>query len=260
MDQLQERDSFRPGQHRLNVVLTDLTESEALIRQMAQNAQAAHPEDFAGKTPCVFFKMPYIPPYETFRELRQLILCIRENTGLRSHFRGLVAIEVTAWLGHEREEYFTVLLKYLYDHSGLWQPAFVLNSATEVQLRRFLSACARYITPRCLDVCLFSRPDRLREMIRREYSRQGGTITREAAEMLAQTLARSEFRHAWSLALIERSAQELRAYSGSGGILKESAVREYLADPDSTLTMIAGDILSDERSVSHDAEMLRLRG
>ena len=240
------------------MITTDLTESEAMILRLAREAQETHPKDFAGKTPCVYYKIPYVPPYETFRELRRLILRIRENTGLRDHFRGVVAIEVTDWLGHEGEEYFTVLLKYLYDHRELWQPAFVLNSGTEAQTRRFLFACASYITPRLFDISLFSCPDQLRQTIRRECGLQGKIITRDAAQTLAETLISSKFRHARSLSLIQRTAEELVAGSLSSGIITVEAVSEYLTDPHSLLAMIAGKTVPDERSKVNVAEPLQL--
>lgn len=257
MNPIQDLCPFRPGLHRLRVVITDLAESEALIQQLAQDARAAHPEAFAGKAPCVYFKMPYVPPYETFRELRRLILRIRENTGLRAHFRGIVAIEVTEWLGHESEEYFTVLLKYLYDHRELWQEALVLNSGTAVQHQHFARACAGYITPQVFDAGLFSRPDRLRAVIRREFARLERTITRDAAEILTTALADPNLRHARSQTLIRRTAEELSAGSGRESIGAD-AVRDYLTDPESMLAMLAGKPLCDERSRADGTEMLQL--
>lgn len=248
---------FRPGLHRLSVIFTDLTEAEALVREMARDAQAAHPEDFAGKSPCVYCKMPYIPPCESFGELRKLILRIRENTGLRAHFRGLVAIEVTQWLGHENEEYFTVLLKYLYDHRDLWQGALVLTSCTEAQARRFLTACAGIVTPRLFDAGLFSRGDRLREVIRRECAGQGKILSREGAELLTAALTDPKLHRARSLSLIRRTAEELAAAAPADNIRLED-VREYLAHPDSLLTMLAGRVLTPERSSAHGTEMLQL--
>lgn len=257
MIQLQETCPFHPGLHRLSVIITDLTESEALIRQMAQDAQWAYPEDFAGKSPCVYYKMPYIPPYETFQELRRLILRIRENTGLRAHFRGVVAIEVTEWLGHEEEDYFTVLLKYLYDHRDLWQAALVLNPGTTTQTQQFIVSCARYITPKLIDASLFSCPDRLQEVICREYGRQGRIISRDAAQRLAEVLGESEFKHVQSLTFIRRTAAEV-GNSSHGGIITLDIVEEYLTDPHSLIAMIAGKTLSDERRKANAAEQLQL--
>lgn len=66
MELLQDICPFHPELHQLNVMVTDLTEPEALIRQIAQEAQASHPENFAGTAPCVYYKMPYIPPMNPF--------------------------------------------------------------------------------------------------------------------------------------------------------------------------------------------------
>ncbi len=258
MNKLQETSPFYPGSRGLSVIITDLTESEALIHQMAQDTQRERPEDFAGKSPCVYYKMPYVPPYEPFRELRQLILCIRERTGLRANFQGVVAIEVTQWLGHEKEEYFSVFLKYLYDHRDLWQAALVLNVETESQTQRFLSACAVYMSPRFFDLCLFSQRERIQKAVRRECELQGKFLTRDAAETLAEALVSPQFRHARSLSLIQRTVGELTVNSPSSGIVTEDAVLEYLADPHSLLAMIAGKTPSDERSKVNASERLQL--
>lgn len=259
MDLLQETTPFHPGLHRISVITTDLTEPEALIRQLVRAERETHPENFTGKTSCVYCKIPYVPPYETFRELRRLILRIRDNTGLRAYFRGVVAMEVTEWLGHEQEEYFTVLLKYLYDHRSLWQAALVLNPGTEDQTRRFLCACAGFITPHLCDISLFSRPDRLRDMLSRECARQGKRVTREAADMLAAALAEPEFRHRRSLTLIQRSAEELIARSGGSSVIRRDAAEACLTAPDSLLTLLAGKPLFHERRNVHDRELLQLR-
>ena len=120
MNLIQDTRPFGKGLHQLSVVSTDLTEAESLIKILAEEEKKRTPQAFAGNEPCVYFKLPYVPPCDPFKELRRLILRIRENTGLRANFRGVVAIEVSDWIGHEREEYFTVLLKYLYDHRAFW--------------------------------------------------------------------------------------------------------------------------------------------
>ncbi len=239
---------FRKGLHRLSVIRTDLAEAESLIRLLADAEQKTRPREFAGKTSCVYYKMPYVPPYESFQELRKLILRIRENTGLRADFHGIVAIEATQWLSHEQEEYFTVLLKYLYDHRNLWQAALVLNHGTQAQCERFLSHCARYITPRFFDASLFTRQEFLCDTIRCEFARQGTPIAQDAADLLAVALARPELKDARSLTLIRRSAEETIACAGTGRPITREEIREYLENPYSTLTLMAGNPLTTERS------------
>ncbi len=245
------------GLHQLSVITTDLTEAEALIRQIADAEKKACPKDFAGNTPCVYFKLPYVPPYETFKELRRLILRIRENTGLRADFRGIVAIEATQWLDHEQEEYFTVLLKYLYDHRSLWHSVLVLTDVTKAQTNRFLSCCARYISPRSFDLRVFSRQETLDSLIRLEFDRCGKAFSPDATQILSGVLMRPELKEARSLALIARTAGEIAAGSVGRKITRED-VRRYLADPWSTPALMAGKPLTEERSADHAQDPLHL--
>lgn len=131
----------------MTVPWTDLTEPEALVERLAEQAFQKHPERFRGRQPYAFCRVRYVPPCERFPELRRLILCVKEVTGLRAEFRGIMAAEVSEWLGREEEEYFTVLLKYLYDHRDIWQGWLVVRNCPERQMARFLSACALYLTP-----------------------------------------------------------------------------------------------------------------
>lgn len=236
---------LRNGSCPFAVIHTDLTEAEAMLKYIAGEARRAHPDAFAGLTPCVYFKMPYIQPCDSFQELRRLILRIRENTGLRAHYRGLVAIEVTEWIGHEREEYFTVLLKFLYDHRDLWRTAMVLNNCRPAQLQRFIGACACYVTPRLFHVRLFEDADALRGAIEKAFQDQNTAIHHDAAAMLASAMASPALKAARSLPFIERTAAEI--ISCTDAQVTVDHVRDYLLDPCSTLTLMAGRSLYDER-------------
>lgn len=260
MDMIHDVRPFGKGLHQLSVVSTDLTEAESLIKVLADEEKNRVPHTFAGKESCVYFKLPYIPPCEPFKELRRLILRIHENTGLRANFRGVVAIEVSEWIGHEREEYFTVLLKYLYDHRSFWRIATVLNGCTPNQINRFLSDCSRYITPRLFTINVFGDPDTLCSLIRNEFSRHGRPVAREAVELLAAALARQELKAARSLTLIARAVEEVVSLNESNKSVTIESIRDYLLNPYSTLTMMAGVPLYDERSAVLEKETLQLRG
>ena len=260
MDLMADIQPFKKGPHQLSVVSTDLVDAESLIKKLKRKEKTRNPHAFAGKEACVYFKMPYIPPCDSFKELRRLILRIHESTGLRANFKGVVAIEVSEWIGHERDEYFSVLLKYLYDHRSFWRIAVVLNNCTPNQINRFISCCTRYITPRLFDVNLFSDQDTLCCMIRHEFSMQGKHITQDAAELMAEAMACSELKDARSLTLIERSVEETISFAENIKSVTADIIRDYLMDPYSTLTMMAGKPLFDERSMIIEKEALQLRG
>lgn len=249
---------FRKGPHQLSVITTDLLESESLIKYLAAKEQKARPGDFAGNSPCVCYKMPYVPPYETFRELRNLILRVREHTGLRADYRGIVAVDVSQWLGHEQEEYFTVLLKYLYDHRGRWRAALVLNRSKPDRTRRFLACCARYITPRLFDLALFTGQEALYKVLRDTFDRLGKPATPEALQLLCQALKDPALEEVRSLTLIQRSAEEAFCFAGDSRTITADTIVRYLTDPCGSLTLLAGRPVFHERSVAYDHDCLQL--
>lgn len=259
MDLIRDVRPFRMGFHQLSVVTTDLIEAESMIKTLAEEEKKRAPHAFAGKEACVYFKLPYIPPCDPFKELRGLILRIHENTGLRANFKGVVAVEVSEWIGHEREEYFTVLLKYLYDHRSFWRIALILNGPSPNHVNRFLSDCSRFITPRLFTINVFGDQDTLCSLIQNEFSQQGRSITQEAVELMAIALARPELKDARSTTLIERSIEEVIYMAENNRSVTVESIRNYLLDPYSTLTMMAGKPLFDERSMMIE-EALQIRG
>lgn len=244
----------------LTVIHTDLAESEALIMRMAEAELQENPGSFAGLTPCVYFKMPYVRPCDPFGGLRHLILRIRESTGLRACYKGIVAIEATEWLGHEGEEYFTVLLKFLYDHRHIWQAALVLSGCAPARVQRFLSACVRIATPRVTEISLFDDDDALCRELRGAFLKNHAHISPAGASMLAGAMAGPELKAGRSLAFIERIAAEVIARCDDPQKVGAADIRGYLLDPCSTLTLMAGKILWDERGTLHENENLHLRG
>lgn len=240
----------------LTVIPTDLVESEVLIRKLADQAQAAAPQDFAGKASCVYFRFRYVSPCEKFHELRKLILRVQEATGLRANFRGIVAMDATEWLGHEREEYFRVMLKFLYDHLSLWRPAMILTNCSEQSLSRFVSACAKIIRPRICRQMIFSDPKQLTAYIHTFLHENDRLTSKSNAALLADVLSRKDFADARSLTLIQRTVQELIQFAPDKKIISEGVIQEYLEQPDNMLTMMAGNSITFERSVAHEDSIL----
>ena len=213
----------------LTVIRTDLTEPESFMLRMAEKSREKFPHRFAGRSSCVFYRLRYVPPCENFRELKQLILRIENAKGLRASFRGIVALEASEWIGHEQEEYFSVILKYMYDHRDLFHCAMILRDCPQQRLQRFLEAVDQYITPRVIDGNVFSEPARLSGYISEIFSAKGCPIRRSAAESLAEVLghgARSKVR---SLSVIERAAEEVISLSGASKEITDQHVAQYMA-------------------------------
>lgn len=220
------------------VLWTDLTEPEALVAHLARQQQRQHPERFGGKQPYAFFRVRYAPPCERFPELRRLILCVKEVTGLRAEFRGIVAAEVSEWLNHETEEYFTVLLKYLYDHRDIWHGWLVVRDCPEGQMVRFLSACVVYLTPRVLDQRLYRDPERLERLLRARFHQNGREAPPEAARLLTEALLSPRLAQGRSLTVLERVVEEVVEAGAADGA---ETMRNYLNRTDTLVALLAGE-------------------
>ena len=258
MKQIRDESIFQTGIHQLTVINTDLLEAELLIRRIAEKESDAHPCSFGGLSPYVYFKMPYIQPCDNFKELRRLILRIRDQTGLRANYKGIVAIEVTEWIEHEREEYFTIFLKYLYDHRDQWQAALVLNDCKPAQMHRFLTACVRYMMPKLIHIRLFEDATSLFDVLQATFQKCGKRISHDATSMLAEAMVKPELKDVRSLESIERTIAEVITYSGDPTQITKNHVRDYLQNTCSMLAMMAGRILYEERGTSREEEALRL--
>lgn len=249
---------FSLEQYTLTLVPTDLAEPEALIRKLADETQAAHPSSFAGNVPCVYYKLPYVPPCNQFQDLRRLILLVLENTGLRANFHGIVALEVTEWVGHEKDDYFTRLLKYLFDHSDHWHSALVLKNCAGPKLQRFMhnvhfsiSGIELKLSPQLF----FTDTERLTEYCRDSLRNANRVIAQKGLALLADALSRKELAEARSLALIDQTIRKLIRSAPNRKIISEVTVRQYLERPDTTLAMMLGAPALGERN-QHESLLL----
>jgi len=91
----------------------------------------------------VLFKLVYVPPYEDFRELKQLQLRTKDA----DLFGGdvYVIMDLSEWVRHETEEYFTVTMKYLHDQSYKWRYIFTVGNNTLNSVKPMLGVIKRYL-------------------------------------------------------------------------------------------------------------------
>ena len=225
----------------VTVLQTDLAEPEQWILTRAEEAAAQMEAPFAGEKSCVFFRLPYVPPYEDFRELRRLILSVRSAAGLRDRFRGIVALDVTEWKGCYEQPYFTVTLKYLSDHPN-WYACLVLRGEEPEPLSRI---CARYMTPRIVTELCFGDGEQLARQMDALLELRGRKLIPTAGKLLAQRLQSQGLAHYRSLGLLERVADELARESVI--TVSRRQVREYLSR--SFLNLLDGERKENDRVV-----------
>ncbi len=110
------------------------------------------PQNFScsGKEPYFCCKIKYTPVCNDFAEIKHIILACNRAKGLQKEFYGIAALDITDYLGHETEEYFDVLLKFLYDKSSFWHILLCVTSHNERKKDKMYSQIVK--TLRCAAV------------------------------------------------------------------------------------------------------------
>lgn len=73
----------------------------------------------------MFFTLPYVPPYEKL-DLGKLQIAEREENIFSEPIT--LIINLTEWIGHEKEDYFTISTKFFFDMRSKWKYIFTINS------------------------------------------------------------------------------------------------------------------------------------
>lgn len=172
--------------------------------------------------------LPYTPPYENFKGIRDLQLAVRR---MGAYPPETLVIDLTEWLGHEEEEFFEITAMYLHDHRDVWNFIFLAREHSLPDcgtayfiLRTFLMGEIRedasFATREALAACLRSRT----------------RITPDAADMLAGMLLAPQARLLRSYPRLDTLLREM----GKGGPISAETVAEAASSPLSPLSVVCG--------------------
>lgn len=229
-------------------LVTEMSENERLVQDLAR-AQAQHNAcAFDGQRPAVYHKLLYVPPYETFTGLRQLSAQILADTGLRACFRGIVALDLSEWLGHETDEYLKITFKYLHDHRNGWKLLFLAGNCPAQRLSPLVQAAAPYLRLRRRQLCLFRDVDLLGRYIAANLP-----ADRNACRLLTEVCMRTPALH--DCAALEQIFGDLAPEPGKRVTTRQ--LREYFQD-DSSLPAMLGvqaPALTEQGETEHEQRM-----
>ncbi len=203
------------------LLCSGMEENERFAQDLARAQERITPEWFDGLSPIVCQKLIYTAPYERFEGLRQLALKIQDSTGLRACFRGIVALDLSEWIGHEQDEYLKITFKYLHDHRQIWRSLFTFGAAEPPQILRMMRAAAPFLRPAVRQLYLF----RDKALLQNYLSTQV-VIQPKACAQLSEVLMASPILHNCSLAV-----QILDELSAGHSRITLDAVQHYLSRP-----------------------------
>lgn len=110
-------------------VLLDMpSDCKYILGKICEEAETSQSINFEGIEKGVFHHSEYTSPCNKFKEIKKIILNTNAAKGLTNEFSGILMIDITEWLNHESENYFSILLKFLHDKNKYWKYVFVLTS------------------------------------------------------------------------------------------------------------------------------------
>lgn len=102
----------------------------AQAEMIVSKAKKQHPEKFEGNRDFFYFDLRYVAPFDCkFNELKRLQGMSAEAAGRRDEFRGYICINLSAYITHEREDYFDKALYFLADMNAEWKYIFFIDNA-----------------------------------------------------------------------------------------------------------------------------------
>jgi len=195
----------------------------------------------------VFTSLSYTPPYESFEELRKL--CRRIRAAERDHTVDTLAIDLTQWIGHTDEDFFTVACKYFHDHTD-YRYRFTVEGWDSDRVLPLFAKLRAYLPGRLRRDPTFDSPRYLAD-----YLHTLCPFDREGADALSLLILRKASLHSYDL--LGQLAEELKELSGNG-IVSHRTIKRYLADPDSILALHLGPtpqpIPTEHRRIFHEKE------
>ena len=117
--------------YRKNIILIgNSADLRAHTEMIVSKAKEQHPEKFEGNRDFFYFDLRYVAPFDmNFKELKRLQGTAAEAAGRRNEFRGYICMNLSAYITHEREDYFHKALYFLADMNAEWNYIFFVDNA-----------------------------------------------------------------------------------------------------------------------------------
>lgn len=154
-------------------------------------------------------KLEYVPPYEEFKGIRKL----QEKLFASQYVKGRTvscSVDISEWIGHEDEEYFILVLKYLHDHRSRINCVFTVGKHTENEARYIYFRLRCYLRGSVTSDLTFRSVSALSTYIR------GKGFSHGSAQLLAELIMDDRMSELRSYPVTDLICDEAREFSGCG--------------------------------------------
>lgn len=193
---------------------------------------------YTGSDHPIYYKSRYTPPFEQFRELKNLLLLVRDMDDISAE--NTIAVDLSEWIGHEQEEYLTVMLKFLHDQRDHWRYIFTVGSCGRTEVTRLYIKLKTYLTGCIIEDRTFMGRDELKNYLVTNHHMQRG-----AAAVFAGLFLSRDFRTERGYEILEGIIAELEHFTG-GKRIGMAALRDYLSRGDSLMCLLMGRTINIE--------------
>ena len=221
------------------LLLTGMKDNDRMVKSIADEAYKADPAAFEGDVNFIYYKCKYVSPFNKFGELKSLILKIRAATGMRHSYKGIVAIDLHEWIGHQNEEFFEIILKYLYDHKSLYKYIFTFRDSDREKIKPVYLRCIHYFRSAVVDRSIFSDThiSDLTVYIRESFHVHSAVCDEQAVKIIADIFADKRNKEIKTLERLELIIQDCAEQPGGKKITKKSLIKD-LAEGRLVLNML----------------------
>ncbi len=152
----------------------------------------------------MFFTLPYVQPYEKL-DLGKLQIAEREENIFGEPIT--IIINLSEWIGHEKEEYFIISAKFLFDMRSKWTYIFTVNSNDVNAIKDMFVVLRSYNLFGTLELDEnWKTPEALKEHIAKDFN-----WTPDSASLLTKFLLSSDFDNCKTDMFIDTVSNEIRA-------------------------------------------------
>lgn len=204
-------------------------------------------------TVSLYFRLPYTPPYEQYNGLRKLLLQIRKKSN--SEIPETLVIDLTEWLEHDKDEFFDITVKFLYDHKDIYNYIFVIRNCDQRKYNALFVKIRTFMPGNITKDLTFTDEQHLEK-----YISCSCKIDSKALKLLSAIIMHDSADQLRSYTVIDNLTDELEHTSGNG-MISVLSIKKALSDPNTLLGAMLGNdytltkiISSTRKDIKHEKE------
>lgn len=215
------------------LLVSGVRDNDRLVKQITENDSP------------IYYRSRYVPPYGEFNELKNLLLRVKSVAEVNEE--NVIAIDFSEWVGHETEDFFTIMLKFLHDQRDHWRYVFTASAYSRNDVKRLFLHMKMYLSGYIFEDITFRNAQCLEQHIKKLCD-----IEDNAAKMLADCFFRREAEAFRGFEMLDSVISELEQMS-RGKRITARMVSAYFNKDDSLICLLCGKtVCDDEREQVHN--------